>query len=69
MRHLVVDQHEVEDALARASQRLDGIEESLGLDQAFGFDMTFQEIEDRAAVINEKRLGQHRRPVSFGCEA
>ena len=36
MRHLVVDQHEVEDALACASQCLDGIEESRGLDQAFG---------------------------------
>ena len=34
--------------------------------QAFGLDMTFQEVEDGTAVINQKRLGQHRRPGSFG---
>ena len=64
MRHLVVDQYEVEIAPARAADGLDRVEESGRLDEAVGLDMPFQEVEDGSAVVNQKRLGQHPQVLS-----
>ena len=64
VRHFVVDQHEIEIALARAGDGLDRIEERGRLDEAFGLDMPFQEVEDGSAVVNQKRLGQHPQVLS-----
>ncbi len=53
---LVVDQHEIEIALARAGDRLDRIKEGGRLDETFGLDVPLEIVEDGSAVVDQKRF-------------